>query len=73
MARTFVIVNQDGEFFCGDWANIKWTAEYPNARTYKHISIAENETRKLRVEVLAGGTVQLVEDYGLDTERWVTP
>lgn len=61
-----VIVNSNGEFFSGDWANIRWVAEYPRARLYTQ-GYAKREASKLRVECDDPG-IHAVRDYGLDSQ-----
>lgn len=65
-----VIVNGKGQFFKGDWATIKWTDEFPNARVYKHPSLAKKEAAKLNVECLPGDLpVKAIANYGMDNQK----
>jgi hypothetical protein len=63
----FVVINREGRFFAGDWANIRWVEEYPDARKYPP-SLAKREAAKLRAEC-DDDMIHAVADYGLETQR----
>ncbi len=65
-----VIVNSAGQFFCGDWANIRWCDEYPDAREYRAPSLAKKEARKLRVECPDPG-IKVIAEYGMADQHEV--
>jgi len=65
---TLVILNGRGEFFCGDWAEIRWTTEYANARLY-FSGYVKREAGKLWVEVLDGDLpIRVIDGYGTSEE-----
>lgn len=65
---TLVIMNGRGEFFCGDWPEIKWTAEHSNARRY-FSGWVKREAAKLWVEVQESDLpIRVVEGYGTSEE-----
>ena len=67
----YVILNGRGEFFCGDWAETRWTAEYSEARVY-HSGWVRREASRLRVESLdIHLPIRVVSGYGTAAETEV--
>jgi hypothetical protein len=58
----FVVVDAEGRFLAGPR---QWSAEYPDARTFEVASVAIAAAKR------AGVLCEVVEDYGIETQRTV--